>query len=112
MLLHCEVKPDHLERLASVRRPLLAIAELIWNALDADATKVEVQTERNGLGGLDLIRVTDNGRGISLGEAQAGFKNLGGSWKKSSRRTKSGRVLHGKDGQGRYKAFALGNSVT
>lgn len=112
MLLHCEVKPDHLERLATARRPLLAVAELIWNSLDADATSVEIEVQRNELGGISLIRVADDGRGISIAEAEAGFRNLGGSWKKNAHRTKSGRMLHGKDGQGRFKAFALGSSVT
>ena len=88
MLLRCEAKPDHLKRLATARSPILAIAELVWNALDADATQVEVEVLRNKLDGINLIRVTDNGRGISFSEAQAGFKNLGGSRKQDARRTK------------------------
>jgi hypothetical protein len=35
-----QVQNDHLERLAHVRKPILAVAELIWNAVDADADKV------------------------------------------------------------------------
>ena len=38
------------------------------------------------------------------------FGNLGDSWKKRENR-KFGRALHGKDGQGRFKAFALGHRV-
>jgi hypothetical protein len=37
------------------------------------------------------------------------FKRLGGSWKRSGGTTKQeGRYLHGQDGRGRFKAFALG----
>jgi hypothetical protein len=32
-----QVQDDHLQRVAQVRKPILAIAELIWNAVDADA---------------------------------------------------------------------------
>ena len=32
-----QVQDDHLERIAQTRKPILAIAELIWNAVNADA---------------------------------------------------------------------------
>ena len=35
-----QVESDHLKRL-SAARPIPAVAELIWNALDADATRVD-----------------------------------------------------------------------
>jgi HSP90 family molecular chaperone len=112
MRVSVEVQNDHLEKLAAAKRPILAIAELIWNALDADAKLVTVQLERNGLDGIDLIRVRDDGHGIAHDEALTVFKKLGGSWKRQEHRSKGDRrILHGKDGQGRYKAFALGDSV-
>src|SRR5262249_11932864 len=40
-------------------------------------------------------------------------RRLGGSWKKPGARTpKHGRVLHGSQGQGRYKALSVGRSIT
>jgi hypothetical protein len=36
---------------------------------------------------------------------------LGGSWKKQKSITKKGRRLHGKEGQGRFRAFTLGNKI-
>ena len=91
-----------------------ALAELIWNSLDADANKVLVDfTETDGSGGISGIQISDDGEGISIPDLHDGFEKLGSSWKKNSGETRSqGRVLHGKEGQGRYKAYALGRKVT
>jgi len=105
------VKRDHIEALAATKRPIVSLAELIWNGLDADADKVFVRFEENALGGLDRIRVADNGSGIAFAEAQLLFGSLGGSWKSQKGRTAKGRSLHGKSGKGRFRAFALGNMV-
>jgi hypothetical protein len=111
--LDVQVQNDHLERLERCK-PSAALAELIWNSLDADATTVSVEFTRNAVGGVEEIIVRDNGNGIG-GDGQDAadvFKNLGGSWKKQRRRTSSGRVVHGQAGEGRFKAFALGQTVT
>lgn len=94
-------------------RPIPALAELIWNALDADATKVVVDLEKADLaGGLSRIIVTDNGSAFSRSEAAEYFGSLGGSWKRLKRETEEGhRSIHGQEGKGRYKAFALGSSA-
>ena len=40
------------------------------------------------------------------------YRPLGGSWKRSTNITKSGRrLLHGRNGKGRFKAFSLGKEV-
>lgn len=104
-----QVKQDHLAQLANSRTPLDAVAELIWNGLDADAKKVVVSFETNALGSLDSIRITDNGHGIFYPDAKSLFGNLGESWKKTKRRTDGGRGIHGKNGKGRFKAFFIGS---
>jgi hypothetical protein len=105
-----QVDLDHLER--QIKSPQAGLAELIWNAVDADATEVAVKVETNDLGAIESITVTDNGTGMTPEEAHKGFGALGGSWKaleKVSRRDH--RALHGSEGKGRFGAFALGERV-
>ena len=111
MRLSLAVQNDHLEREAATR-PTLAIAELIWNALDADATDVRVQIVRSAMQGIEMIRVVDDGHGIEHAEALSTFERLGGSWKKTALKSHGeNRLLHGKEGKGRLRAFTLGDRV-
>lgn len=106
-----DVQPDHLEREAATR-PVLGLAELIWNSVDADAKTVTITYKKNQLGGIDGITVADDGHGIEHTEAVAFFGKLGGSWKKTKKVSqKEKRALHGQEGKGRFKAFSLGNAV-
>lgn len=111
-LVHVEAQEDHLESLAR-GKPVSALAELVWNALDADADRVRIAVSDNALGSPASVEVVDNGRGIVLEEAGRAFGNLGGSWKRSTRLTEgTHKKMHGRDGKGRFKAFALGHDVT
>lgn len=102
------IEPDFLERQARTS-PLNALAEFIWNAVDADATLVEVEFVPSDLGGLDRIIIRDNGTGIPHSEVEDKFSHLGGSWKRlRGKSLKEGRELHGREGRGRFKAVALG----
>ncbi|MCL1920972.1 MAG: ATP-binding protein [Kiritimatiellaeota bacterium] len=106
-----QAQKDHIMSLCTAS-PIQALSELIWNALDADAFDVKVDVIQNELGGIDAIRVADDGLGVNALQAESQFGNLGGSWKKDVSKTQvSGRVLHGRKGRGRFKAFALGNHV-
>jgi len=105
-----EVENDHLRRLCGAG-PVHAISELIWNSLDADATRVEVTVIAGELD-TSTVAVRDNGHGIPFPEAKQLFIKLGGSWKGSAIKSKQlGRALHGKEGKGRFKALALGRVV-
>lgn len=107
------VRDDFLARQTKAK-PVPALAELIWNSLDGDATEVSVEFAHADLaGGMSKIVVYDNGDGFSRVDARALFGNLGGSWKRLIRQTKRNRrMIHGQEGRGRYKALALGQSVT
>lgn len=110
--IHVEAQADHLESLAR-GKPVTALAELVWNALDADADRVRIGITDNDLGNPAVIEVADNGSGISLSEAERAFGNLDGSWKREQRVTQRGahKKMHGRDGKGRFKAFARGHRV-
>lgn len=92
-------------------KPLLALAELIWNGVDADATNVlVVESSTDGL--TKSIVVSDNGSGFSHADAPKLFANLGGSWKHlAGLSVGRKRFLHGSEGKGRLKALALGRTV-
>lgn len=107
-----KVQSDYLQRMVTMRNPVLAVTELIWNALDAEAQTVRVTLSTNALGGIEKIIVSDNGHGIDYENAIPSFENLGGSWKRYQTHSKGGeRRLHGKRGQGRFQAFVLGEMV-
>lgn len=90
-----------------------AIEELIWNALDAEATRVEVVFHTNSLDEVETVVISDNSHGIAYDQAEAIFKQIGGSPKKNRRRSPNlDRPYHGKEGKGRYKASSLGQCVT
>lgn len=111
-VLEVEVAQDHIDSLSKAKKPILGVAELIWNSVDADATDVKVTLHRNSLNAIESIKVADNGLGISMTDAQDGFGHLGGSWKKLERQSRrEKRILHGKQGQGRYRAFAVCENV-
>ncbi|KVV37002.1 hypothetical protein WK81_25735 [Burkholderia ubonensis] len=105
-----EVQSDFLEKMTRAK-PISALSELVWNAFDADAKNVDISFEYNDLDTLDTIIVKDDGEGIPRAEAASFFRSLGGSWKKSRTQTSGGRFLHGQEGRGRFKAFALGSDA-
>ena len=109
--IHVQAKSDHVASLAR-GTPLSAVEELVWNALDADAREVRVDLVQNALGGIDAVRVVDDGTGIDVPNAEDTFGSLGGSWKKEKGRTSAfRRRLHGRHGRGRFRAFAIGSHV-
>ncbi|MCL2229221.1 MAG: DNA mismatch repair endonuclease MutL [Firmicutes bacterium] len=68
------VLPPHVYNLLSagevVENPSAIVKECVENSLDAGATSVVVEIER---GGLDLVRITDNGHGVLNSEVEKVF---------------------------------------
>lgn len=109
--IYVQAQSDHME-LLSKASPFSAIEELVWNALDADAKEVKIDTFKNGINGIEAIRIADDGSGIDVLQADSTFGSLGGSWKKDETGTRMlKRKLHGHRGSGRFKAFSLGTHV-
>ncbi len=64
-----------------VERPASVVKELLENALDAGATRIRVEVEA---GGRKLIRITDNGHGMSRDDALLAFERHATSKLRSS----------------------------
>src|SRR5665213_1339245 len=104
------VSNEHIQRLSQCS-PTDAIIELVWNSVDASATLINLDVERNDLNGIEAITITDNGEGISEEQAESAFGNLGASIKTDQTQNARGKFVHGKLGQGRFRAFSLGTNV-
>jgi hypothetical protein len=109
---------SHLEQYSD-RPPVDALVELIWNALDAEADRVAVKFERDSLGDgaaehISRIWVEDNGHGIDPSTVVERFTSLGDSWKLglNGLSLNGKRVLHGRQGRGRFFAYSLGPRVS
>ncbi|MFE9500515.1 ATP-binding protein [Streptomyces collinus] len=64
------------------RKPqITAVAELVWNALDANATEVDVELRRSSMQAITDVVVSDNGHGMSPERARTAFQAYGTTWK-------------------------------
>lgn len=76
------------------QKPHEALFELVWNGLDANATKIEVNISQNDMDGIEEITITDNGIGID-------FHNIDENFGRFNDSSKTSIDQHGSQGKGR-----------
>lgn len=94
--------------------PFEALTQIIHNSLDADANTIKISIKCSALGIIEWIKVIDNGSGIkqpNKDNPMDPFLRRGYSEKKSGQVNIFSRNVHGKNGEGRFKSYALGGHV-
>ena len=88
--------------------PVAAVAELIANAWDADATRVDVDLPAS-LSGDPAIVVRDNGIGMTFAECQDFYLNVGRNRRvnEETDRSPNGRPVLGRKGIGKFAGFGI-----
>ncbi len=92
-----------------VGKPYIALAELVKNSYDADATKVtiELNPEKN------CVIVTDNGHGMTFKEFEDFWMRIGSTHKRKQRISRNfGRSMTGSKGVGRLAVQYLAKKLT
>lgn len=95
----------HLGR-ESIKDHTTALIELVKNSYDADANNVDVEILCNG--NSDIIRVADNGFGMTKDQLLNSWLRIGFSAKRESKMSELGRRKTGEKGIGRISADRLG----
>lgn len=91
--------------------PVAAVAELIANAWDADATQVAVTLPADNLPSAELV-VRDNGAGMTFTECQERYLNVGRNRRlEDGERTPGGRPALGRKGIGKFAGFGIARVV-
>lgn len=92
--------------------PVASLAELVANAWDADATRVDIRLP-DALGEGSTIVVEDNGHGMTFDECQAEYMNIGYDRRAGGRgpRTRSGRLAMGRRGIGKFAGFGIARRI-
>lgn len=88
------------------------LAELIWNALDAEAMNVEMTVAIGGVGAPEEIVVRDDGHGMPHGQVPDLFLTHGESWKRTDKFSPNiSRPMHGQLGRGRFLTYGIAERV-
>ena len=91
-----------------VGKPHIALAELVKNSYDADATEVTIKFAPNKRS----IEISDNGHGMSIDEFENFWMRIGTTHKKRKLSRDFGRLMTGSKGVGRLAVQFLANKLT
>ena len=91
-----------------VGKPHIALAELVKNSYDADATRVTINFAPNK----DRIEISDDGHGMSVDEFKEFWMRIGTTHKKEKRSRNLERLMTGSKGVGRLAVQFLANKLT
>ena len=83
------------------------LSEIVANAWDADATRVDVSIDRND----GVIEVVDNGSGMTVEDINNKFLKVGYQRRKDASETPTGRPVMGRKGIGKLAAFSIARIV-
>lgn len=109
-ILHFKVDAELLRELGErlVGKPHIALAELIKNSYDADATEVTIKFLPND----DLIEIYDKGHGMTYEEFQNFWMRIGTTHKREKKHSRNfGRTMSGSKGVGRLAVQFLANKL-
>lgn len=105
----------HIDHTFSNLPPVEALEEIIFNSLDASANKIDILIKEDQLNAvITEICIVDNGKGIPRPDENSPddpFLKLGFSGKRFGQTNDFNRAIHGKNGEGRFKALSLGDIV-
>ena len=90
-----------------VGKPHIALAELVKNSYDADATQVTINFAPNK----DRIEISDDGHGMTFDEFKEFWMRIGTTHKKEKQSRDLGRLMTGSKGVGRLAVQFLANKM-
>ena len=95
------------------QKPIAAIAELVSNAWDADATVVTAELPTESINANSTITVQDNGNGMTFVECEQKFLNVGRSRRGENpdERSPGGRPVLGRKGIGKFAGFGIATKI-
>ena len=94
--------------------PVNAVAELVANAWDADATSVKIQLPERLPDPAATFVISDDGEGMTFDECQRLYLAVGRNrrGKQTDQRTNAGRTVLGRKGIGKFAGFGIASRVT
>lgn len=104
-----EINSQGIRRVLKSFQPAQSIAEYIWNGFDAGASVIRIEYKAGKIpsGGLDYLKISDDGHGINQKDLTNEFKPFFVSKKHKQDERQKTTLPHGKKGYGRLTFFVF-----